>query len=302
MNTFFIGRQIYDCRKKKNYRCVAVFMIRCMIHRKEVCELQEFFSASPQRQAFFISHPKLFMQLTRQFFYLHSHIYERLNLIRSSFSFAESHFTRPALDHIYSLNGSSLLLWSGRLLDEAACIRLFYNSSELREGLLTLGFYIKNRSIYHINFWIENHSGKPVFYIGCHQGSKSGLDINRKITKALYGYRPKNFILFAFRILAAKTGVSQIKAVSNKGFYACNHMRKDRKLKTSYDEFWEECGGRISSDFRFFDLPAEEPRKREEDIPARKRGLYRKRFESMDFFEKEFTGQLDSWIKPIKTV
>jgi uncharacterized protein VirK/YbjX len=79
-------------------------------------------------------------------------------------------------------------------------------------------------------------------------------------------------------------------------------MRKDRKLKTSYDEFWEECGGRISSDFRFFDLPAEEPRKREEDIPARKRGLYRKRFESMDFFEKEFTGQLDSWIKPIKIV
>ena len=137
---FFIGRQIYDCRKKKITVCGCVYDPMYDSQERGLWASRSFFLASPQRQAFFISHPKLFMQLTRLVFYLHSHIYERLSLIRSSFSFAESHFTRPALDHIYSLNGSSLLLWSGRLLDEAACIRYFIIPANWEKGCLPSDF------------------------------------------------------------------------------------------------------------------------------------------------------------------
>lgn len=50
-------------------------------------------------------------------------------------------------------------------------------------------------------------------------------------------------------------GCKHLYAVSNAGYYAMNHVRIDRKLKTSLDDFWQECEGQACKDQRFFEMP-----------------------------------------------
>lgn len=77
-------------------------------------------------------------------------------------------------------------------------------------------------------------------------------------------------------------GVSSIYAVSDTGYYANNHVRLDRKLKISLNDFWEEVDGVPTADKRFYKLPLTESRKSMEEIKSSKRSLYRKRFEALD--------------------
>jgi len=77
-------------------------------------------------------------------------------------------------------------------------------------------------------------------------------------------------------------GVGRIYAVTNEGYYANNHVRVDRKLKTSFSDFWEEAGGQPALDSRYYILPLIEHRKTIEEIKTHKRSQYRKRFALLD--------------------
>ena len=96
------------------------------------------------------------------------------------------------------------------------------------------------------------------------------------------GCRPKNFIFIALQEFLKILNINKLYAVTNYGFYANNHIRLDRKLKVSYDEFWTECGGKPTDDKRFYELPLDQIRKTYEEIPTKKRAYYRKRYELLD--------------------
>ena len=56
----------------------------------------------------------------------------------------------------------------------------------------------------------------------------------------------------------------------------------DKKLKTDFSEFWREAGGHETDDNRFDELPLVEPRKTMDEVPTRKRAVYRRRFAMLD--------------------
>ena len=87
------------------------------------------------------------------------------------------------------------------------------------------------------------------------QGTPNGSEVIKGLTKAFYGYRTKNLIFYGIRNVAAALGCESIYAVSNEGYYAMNHIRVDRKLKTSLDAFWQECEGTQLDDKRFYKYP-----------------------------------------------
>ena len=64
-------------------------------------------------------------------------------------------------------------------------------------------------------------------------------------------------------------------------------MRADRKLKTNFGDFWIEAGGKETEDERFYELPLIEPRKTMEEVPTRKRAVYRRRFAFLDEVDAE---------------
>ncbi len=73
---------------------------------------------------------------------------------------------------------------------------------------------------------------------------------------------------------------------------AMNHVWADRKLKTDFSEFWLEAGGWRTEDERFDELPLMEPRKTMEEVPTRKRAVYRRRFAMLDEIDRQVAEKL----------
>ena len=135
-------------------------------------------------------------------------------------------------------------------------------------------------------------------WIGTIQGYKDGLDNAKTVTKKMFGYRPKNFIMFLLRHIAAICKVESIYAVSDEGFYANTHLVRGHRAKVAeLDPLWEESGGIVCSDERFFKIPLEEYRKPIEEIKSQKRSQYRKRYELLDQYEQEIQNHVQPLLR-----
>ena len=293
-----LGAKIYtaDNNRFSSYRRMVVFIIRSMVNNGKMQELKHFFQMNPLRQDIIAAHPFVFEQITRSVFYRRSTFIERLNIIKEHVSFFEKTFTQEALRLIYL--GQGIVLWSEVYQEETLSLELQFHDNQKKEGLMGITLKLGGKMIYQIIFWVAlDKSDEMVLKIGALQGSLGGIDILRNLTKHFYGYRPKNLILHALRTVARQLALGRIYAVSNYGFYANNHIRLDRKLKTSLDEFWQEAGGQSCSDPRFFEIPITEPRKSLDEVETKKRNLYRKRFAAIDAIDVAIKRSLELYIK-----
>lgn len=128
-------------------------------------------------------------------------------------------------------------------------------------------------------------------------GTPNGSEVIKGLTKAFYGYRTKNLIFYGIRNVAAALGCESIYAVSNEGYYAMNHIRVDRKLKTSLDAFWQECEGTQLDDKRFYKIPIPEYRKSMEELKPSKRAQHRRRFAKMDEMKDAVAASFAKYLK-----
>ena len=76
-----------------------------------------------------------------------------------------------------------------------------------------------------------------------------------------------------------------------------NHVRIDRKLKTSLDDFWAECEGHQLDDKRFYEIPILEYRKSMEELKPSKRAQHRRRFAKMDEMKEAVAQNLGKYLK-----
>ena len=181
MNLIRLGEKLYDCRRKINYRCVLVFMVRTFLYRHELSDMERFFSLSSFRREFFAARPQLCAQLTRQFFFRGSKAEERRRIIVETFAALEQRFGQAALEQIYLPDRQPLVLWSADYAGKPLTVEMFFCLGEIREGAMTLALSLEGKFIYHVNFWIWQENGQPVIYIGCHQGTRQGLGINEMV-------------------------------------------------------------------------------------------------------------------------
>lgn len=276
-----MSAKIYDDNNISAYRRSLVFIIRSMVNYKKIQELRTFLHSNSLRREILSAHPAIYEQVTRCIFYRGSTFSQRMALIKDHLFFFENKLTHNALRQIYM--GKGLTIWESDYHGERISLELCLFHTYYREGMMGLVLKIGGNAAYTVTFWVElNKKGEPVLKIGALQGTREGLKINREITKYFFGYRPKNFILFGLRTIAEKLSIKQIFAVSDYGYYANNHIRLNRKLKTSLDIFWNETGGSVCDDSRFFELPIIEPRKTIDEVVSHKRNYYRKRFALLD--------------------
>lgn len=160
----------------------------------------------------------------------------------------------------------------------------------MREGQLVINLFLDRTRILSLAFSFAHKSGEVVAYVGAIQGRNFdwSLDINRDITKAMYGMRPRDFLFEKFRTFCRILGVSKIYAVSNASrHHLANYFGKSiqkSELALNYDEIWIERGGILEdSDFYVFSLNMQ--KKDLEQIPAKKRSMYRRRYEFLDITE-----------------
>ena len=252
-----------------------------------------FFGGTSLRRELVEEHPWIFEQVTRQVFFRGSTFAERLSLMKTHYSAFEGCFTEDALRHIFL--GDGLEMWRGEFQDLPLVLKLCCNSRDRREGLSSIVLKWGHQTLYRMIFWVgRNGDDSLTLRIGSLHGAAGKLRTYRDLTKHFFGYRPKNLVLYAVRMVARRLGADGIQAISNYGFFANNHLRVDRKLQTSLNEFWQETGGDFSTDPRFFDLPMDEPRKRLEDTKSHKHTLYKNRFALIDEIDRLIAQALDA--------
>jgi len=155
-----------------------------------------------------------------------------------------------------------------------------------REGHLTLSLFKEDFRAFTLSFSLSGFPHADLF-IGGLQGRHGDeiLAMYRDLTKDLNGIRPRDFMLEALRMLAVKMGVRHIYAVADE-FKISRHRYFGRKALPGlfYDEVWRERNGEQVS-AQCFELPLAGSRRPLEEIAAKKRSMYRRRYEMLDNIE-----------------
>jgi len=285
-NFIELGKKIYDLNNPREAHRFAVFVARCCLHPQRMNRLEKFFARSELLKKVAEGYPFVYEQATRSFFYHRSTFEERARLIEEHMEFLSARFNE---DFMLTLYGDKKIeLWKMNLDETLGEMKLVLcaEPGQRKEGLAAVMFDLPDEvPVYQILFWIARDAEKNFsMFIGAMQGPNvdDAKDLVKRITKKCHAYRTKNLILYAAQSVARTLGLKKIFAVTNEGYYANNHVRRDRKLKTSFSDFWAEAGGVPTDDERFFELPLVETRKTFEEIPSHKRAQYRRRFALLD--------------------
>jgi uncharacterized protein VirK/YbjX len=112
------------------------------------------------------------------------------------------------------------------------------------------------------------------------------------LTKDFEGIRPRDFMLEALRMWAVKLGVRHIRAVSDGHKISRHKYFADKKAPgLVYDDVWPERGG-TRVDQTQYELPLGGSRRPVQDVAAKKRAMYRRRYEMLDAIEAALPSDL----------
>ncbi len=292
----YVGKSLYQTRILKEMKRYIVFRVRCAMHSSAIENLLQFFAANDKRRSWLKGNPSFVEQTTRSFFYKGSTWDERMELVKNHVLIMEELFTPQLMDELYA-DGKMVQLWQDSYQDKPLTLNLWFHAGQRKEGCLSIDLLYDGTELYQIMFWFARNKadGKNVIYIGALQGPQNGNELIKGLTKAFFGYRTKNLMFYGLRSFAKAIGIENIYAVANEGYYAMNHVRMDRKLKTDFGAFWQECEGLPCSDKRFYIMPVAEHRKSMEELKPSKRAQHRRRFEKMDEMESAVAEALQQY-------
>lgn len=300
-----IGKQIYGTHSWREFRRDVLHTTRILRHKKEMILFENYFNSYSTDPTLLERQPGLYELMSRTFLYKGSTPKSRLKDICEHFDYLDNIFISKAIRLIYADEKNfdyydknrGLLLFSDESLNINA--RLYFEPGQRKEGLMTILLQLESQGIYHANIrYAKGLEGEDSLIIGTIQGYKDGLENAKYITKKMYGYRPKNFIVFLCRQLAICSKVRSIYAISDEGFYANNHLIRGHKSKVAeLNPVWEESGGNLCSDRRFYNIPLVEVRKPIEEIKSQKRSQYRKRYELLDQYMAQINENLKVYLK-----
>ena len=294
-----LGKRIYDTSNPREKHRFAVFVARSLLHRYAWLDLYNWFMSDDERRKILEKNPFPMEQITRAFFYKGSKFNERIDIVRNHYSYL---LDKVKLDYALRISDmqSNYTIWTANNDGEEWNAKLMNAPGNRKEGMMTLVMYFGGIQLYQVMFWLGcNAKNEPGLYIGAMQGPNidGARELVKETTKMAHRYRTKNLIIYMAMAVARAFRVEHIYAVSNEGYYAMNHVRRNRKLKTDFGTFWEEVGGHITEDSRFYVLPLVETRKTIEEVPTRKRAVYRKRFAFQDDVDAQIAASMEKIMK-----
>jgi uncharacterized protein VirK/YbjX len=170
-----------------------------------------------------------------------------------------------------------------------------------REGELVLNLFKDDLRVASIAFIFGIHNGALTIFIGAVQGIHSGVSteesllIHKNLTKDFEGLRPRSLLLDVLKTIGNTLGISKLLAISDENRH---HRHKyfgtvqSSKLATSYDQIWIEHGGFQGVDPGFYEIPIHLMRRGADEIPSKKRAMYRRRYEILDGIEKAVVNRI----------
>ncbi len=219
--------------------------------------------------------------------------FSRANLIVDHYHTMSQLLSKETVNSIYSQR-DGLTLASFEVDEVDYRIRLLCDQRYQKEGDMTLAICANDTIFYAVSFIFAHVHGQIGVVIGGIQGPSCCVENNeriKKMTRKLYGQRPKNLMINLLALVAQILGVEVILAVRSDAhiYQAKRYQRKDTKrVKTNYTQLWEEVGGSVFNGY-FYSIPVNSIRKCLDTLSRSKRSMYRQRYNWLDTMKKQFT-------------
>jgi uncharacterized protein VirK/YbjX len=152
-----------------------------------------------------------------------------------------------------------------------------------------------NRVSRHEGFWalsVKDESDKPISNLsfgfldgstlliasvqGMKDSSRNILELNKKLTKDSFGFRPQNLLIATIQSLCEVWNIENLIGIDPKNQVKRRINTERQGFKFDYTGFWNELGA--SKNFSgYWNLSNETPIRNLSDIPSHKRSQYKKR-------------------------
>lgn len=182
------------------------------------------------------------------------------------------------------------------LEEQRAGLRIVMDQPQwfMREGQLVLSLFLKDFRAFSLAFSLHRGpEGIVEGVIGGIQGRKRDdmLDIYRDLTKSLYGQRPRDFLLEIFCMFCRYHNIERIIAVSDAYRHHRHPYFNKKKFTLEYDAIWRDRGGWKINEM-FFQLDVSGARKKLSEVKSKKRAMYRKRYELLNYIEDQINANM----------
>ncbi|CAE6944570.1 hypothetical protein ACOMICROBIO_NCLOACGD_03971 [Vibrio sp. B1ASS3] len=259
------------------------FIARALFYRKSFKYLADNIEASLLEMLCTRTH-RFLEKPFRPYIVKNSPAIDRSALVVDHYNTVSELVSPDLMKQIYT-DAKGLTLMTFEIEDILYTVRLVYEARYQKEGDMSLVLHSQeDGNFYTLSFTLGHENGARSIMIGGLQGPRSKETSNEKIkklTRKLYGQRPKSLMVSLLDLLAQIWGVETILAVKTQSHtYAAKRYSKGR-IKTDYDALWKELGG-TEYDRNFYSLTVNAPRRDLEGMSRSKRSMYRRRYEWLD--------------------
>ena len=171
-----------------------------------------------------------------------------------------------------------------RLSEQASfSVDLELNRISFHEGFWSLSLKdSQGQALFNMSFgFLSQHAVLVASVQGVRADSGCNLEAIQSITKQNHGLRPHHLLVNIFQMACADWGVTEIRGIDPEHQVKKRRRADKQGFTFDYREFWTELGA-VQLDDQHWLLPKQPQRRSAEDIPARKRALYRKRYAFLD--------------------
>ncbi len=273
-----------SCHNKRHrIKELSKFILRSYIYASHFQQMVKLF-INHDRKYLFIRQPNYLMKCMIPFLHVGMNKNQIIQLLDDHHSWLEHRFQRLAIEKIHT---EKLYLAEIPIGDDRYPLTLSFDGKIRKEGELALSLENASGDAYYtLGFTFQNNK----ILIGCIQGTTNDNGFSRLFTKAVFGLRPKSFMVEALQIIAQHLAIEHIYAIKNSA-HIYNAKRYNKKINLNYDQLWQEHDG-TEHDQWFYALPIESKRKAMEEIKRPKRKMYRERYLWLDQFKDEMIHSL----------
>ncbi|MEG9488393.1 DUF535 family protein [Mannheimia indoligenes] len=172
-------------------------------------------------------------------------------------------------------------------IDDELSLNINLNDIEPAEGYFAVSLRYQNQKVYDSSFTLLEPNKLLIASI---QGSnaENAQKLIKIVTKKLNGIRPMFMLICLFKMISEHYAL-QLCAIPHK-YQAKYRFNDNARLLFNYDEFWQENGAELKGEY--WELSNTIEQKSLDDIPSKKRSMYRKRYEMLDILSQNIKQEL----------
>lgn len=267
-------KQMYigERRKLKRFRQYIRYSITTLYCHKEIKQFEDYINQNPKFIPLFSSYYYRVNALLYKYCDNRFNKQQRKNAICKTLTQAQTFLGEKNLDLL--LNQQKILLFQAT---SEIALYLQLNCIDPLEGFFAIHLQKGDERLYDASFaLLENKQ----LLIASTQGSSldNAPEEIKLATKQLHGIRPAFLLVHIFKMLCE---IKQFQLLGIPKKHQAKYRFNDfSRLLFDYDAFWADNGGAFKQNYWY--IPNIIERKSMDDIPSKKRSMYKKRYEMLD--------------------